>query len=117
MIIFSWTGMLVALIGLIFVIQIFLMWNNIDKSMLKSKVYLDEKFLYNNWIYLFWIGTLIIFHQAIAIVYNSTIPLLNIKLTELGYISNIFEFTSVVLIVIFCYRWYKLMNACTFKNK
>ena len=112
--IFSWISLLVALIGSIFVIRIFLMWNNIDKSMLKAKVYLDEKFLYNNWIYLFWIGTLIIFHQAITILYNSALPQFN---TELGYISNIFEFASVVLIVIFCYRWYKLLNACTFKDK
>ncbi len=114
--IFGWTSMLVALIGLVFVIKIFLMWNHIDKSMLKAKVYLDEKFLYNNWIYLFWIGTFTVFHQAFVIVYNSTIPILNIKLIELKAISDIFEFASVILIVIFCYRWYKLMAACTFKS-
>ena len=111
--IFDWTNMLVALIGLVFVIKIFLMWNHIDKSMLKAKVFLDEKFLYNNWIYLFWIGTFVVFHQGLIIVYNSTMPQFN---TELRFISDIFEFSSVVLIVILCYRWYKILSVCTLKS-
>lgn len=110
--IFDWASMLVALIGLVFVIKIFLMWNDIDKSMLKAKVFLDEKFLYNNWIYLFWIGTFTVLHQGMVIIYNSS-SLFN---TELRYVSDIFEFTSVVLIVTFCYRWYKLLDACIFKD-
>ena len=111
--IFGWTSLFVALIGLVFVIKIFLMWNHIDKPMLKAKVFLNEKFLYNNWIYLFWIGTFTVLHQGTVIVYTSITSLLN---TELKAISDIFEFTSIILIVIFCYRWYKLMNACTFKS-
>ena len=111
--IFDWASMLVALIGLAFVIKIFLLWNHLDKSMLKAKVFLDEKFLYNNWIYLFWIGTFIIMHQAIVILCNSALPRFN---TEFRYISDIFEFASVILIVIFCYRWYKILNTCTFKR-
>ncbi len=111
--IFDWTTTLVALIGLVFVIRIFSMWHNLDQSMLKAKVFLDEKFLYNNWIYLFWIGTFIVMHQAILIMYNSAQYSFN---TELRYISDIFKFASVILIVIFCYRWYKLLNACTLKD-
>ena len=110
--IFDWMSMFVALIGLVFVIKIFFMWNHLDKSMLKAKVFLDTNFLYNNWIFLFWIGTFTVIHQAMVIVYNSTF-LFNM---ELRYISDIFEFISVLLIVIFCYRWYKMLNVCKIKN-
>ena len=111
--IFDWTTMLVALIGLVFVIKIFLLWDELDKSMLKAKVFLDDKFLYSNWIYLFWMGTFFIVHQATVIIYNNILPQFN---NELRFISDIFELSVVVLIVIFCYRWYKLLNSCNFKD-
>ena len=112
--IIDWANMFVAFAGLIFVIKIFLIWDHIDMPILKAKVFLDEKFLYNNWIYFFWIGTFTVLCQAIVIVYNSTTSPLN---TELRAIPDIFEFASILLIVIFCYRWYKLLDTCKLKNQ
>ena len=116
--VFDWGGMLVAVIGLAYVVRIFLMWNHVDKSMLKAKVFLDDKFLYNNWIYLFWIGTFLIIHKFLIVLYSSEYSLNSVLsfVAEIRYISALFGFASIVLIFVLCYRWYKLLSVCTFED-
>ena len=115
--IFDVISTFIALLGLAFVTKIFLMWPHLDMSMLKAKVFLDDKFLYNSWIYLFLIGTSIMMHQILSVLINFEyfVFLMPFSITELVKISDIFELFCISFIVIFNYRWYKLLNACIFK--
>ena len=116
--IFDVIGTFVALFGLIFIVKIFMMWPNLDISMLKAKVFLDDRFLYNNWIYLFLIGSSIMLHQILSVLMNfeDFVNFVPFSITELVKISDLFELFCISFIVIFCYRWYKLLNTCTLKG-
>ena len=116
--IFDVIGLFVALIGLGFVINIFFMWNHLDKSMLKAKVFLDDKFLYTNWIYLFLIGSSITIHQIFTILYNFEffLTIMPFSLVQIVNISDIFELFCIIFIVLFCYRWYKVIAVCEIKD-
>ena len=116
--IFDVIGLFVALVGLGFVINIFFMWNHLDKSMFKARVFLDDKFLYTNWIYLFLIGSSIAIHQIFTILYNFEFFLLIMpfSLVQIVNISDVFELLCIIFIVLFCYHWYKIMVVCVIKD-
>ena len=116
--IFDIIGLFVALVGLGFVINIFFMWNYLDKSIFNAKVFLDNKFLYTNWIYLFLIGSSITVHQMITILYNFDffLTMMPFSLVQIVNISDMFELLCIIFIVIFCYRWYKMMVVCVIKD-
>lgn len=116
--IFDVIGLFVALIGLVIVIQIFSMWNRVDKSMLKARIFLNDEFLYQNWIYLFLIGSFMTGHQIITILYNFEffLTIMPFSLIQIINISDMFELICITLIVHLCYRWYKMIIGCVIKD-
>ncbi len=51
-------SVLLSLVGLYFVIRIWMKWKNLDKDLLKARVFLNINFLEKNWLLVFLSGVL-----------------------------------------------------------
>ncbi|WP_143311743.1 hypothetical protein, partial [Candidatus Methanoperedens nitratireducens] len=49
-------SVIVAFAGLYFVLKIWLVWKRVDMNVLKARVFLDNRFLMRNWLYIFIAG-------------------------------------------------------------
>ena len=101
------SSILLAFIGLYFVIRVWLKWKNIDIEVLKAKVFLNKKFLERNWMYVFLAGSSMTGHQAIGLLFSYG----GIDRAGLLFqISEILEFSSLAFIVILAYEWFKVLH-------
>ena len=100
------SSILLAFIGLYFVIRVWLKWKNIDIEVLKAKVFLNKKFLERNWLYVFLVGTSMTGHQALGLLFSyGSVD----RAGLLFQVSEILEFSSLVFIVILAYEWFNVL--------
>ncbi|SNQ62624.1 hypothetical protein [Candidatus Methanoperedens nitratireducens] len=102
----SSSSVIAALIGLYFVLRIWLKWNNIDIDVLKARVFLNKNFITKNWIHTFLSGAFLASHQFIDLLQS-----LN-YIAKTGWVyqlSDILEFTALVFLVILAYEWFVMI--------
>lgn len=103
---FSISSIILALIGLFLVVRIWMKWKNIDKDVLKARVFLDKKFLEKNWIYVFLTGASITIHKSLELLMASGYILND----WIELLSGFFEFSALVFLIILAYEWFKLIS-------
>jgi hypothetical protein len=64
----SASSVILALIGLYFVARIWVKLRYTDNDILMARVFLDKNFLEKNWLYIFFSGAALTFHQLIGIL-------------------------------------------------
>ncbi len=101
----SASSIILALIGFVIVLRIWMRWKNVDKDVLKARVFLDKMFLEKNWIYVFLTGASISIHQSLEFMMAS-----NYILNDWAELSSeILEFLALVFLIILAYEWFKLI--------
>lgn len=99
-------SLIIAFIGLYFVVRVWLKWNSIDIEVLKAKVFLNKEFLERNWLYVFIAGTVLTIHQATELLISINF------VVEGGLIdqtSEILEFIALASLIILAYEWFKVL--------
>lgn len=110
---FQISSILLALIGLYFVICVWLKWKNIDMEVLKARVFLNKKFLERSWIYVFLAGASLTAHQTIGVVVEFGL----IQGSELIHlVSELLEFITLAFLVILAYEWFKVIHYIKIKK-
>lgn len=99
-------SVLISLIGLFFVLKIWLVWNKIDMSVLKARVFLDSNFLTKNWIFVFMAGALITIRRVVQLLELLESPLIS---TPVKIISDLIGLAIIILLVLLAYYWYRLV--------
>lgn len=94
-----------SLLGLYFVIKIWIRWNTMDADVIKARVFLNKKFIERNWLYVFLAGASLTSHQLIKFL-TSENYITSLWLTQLSYII---EFMVLVLLVMLAYEWYMVL--------
>lgn len=100
-------SIVLALIGLFFVIRNWRVWRKIGLDIIKAKAFLNKEFLEWNWVCIVVVGALIIirrlfrFHELMT---GETIS------PELKVIFDILGFFVILLLVLIAYQWYKLIH-------
>ncbi|MCZ7357927.1 MAG: hypothetical protein O8C66_15905 [Candidatus Methanoperedens sp.] len=103
--ILSGSSVILSVLGLYFVAKICVRWKKMDKDVLKARVFLNKKFLTKNWTYVFLSGASMTVHQSIEFL-SSLYHVADIRLES---ISEIFEFITLVFIVVLAYEWYRII--------
>jgi hypothetical protein len=98
---------LLSLIGLYFVLRIWLVWENIDKQVLKARVFLSEKFLIKNWVYVFITGAFITAHITVDFLQIFTGVISEPTAEIIGHLLHLMAILSLVLLAI---EWHKLVK-------
>jgi hypothetical protein len=99
------SSVLTALIGLFLVIKIFMVWNRVDRNVLKARVFLDNTFLVKNWIFVFLTGAFIVVR-----IFVELLELLGFILIRTS--SIIFDLAGlavIILLVLLAYYWYRMV--------
>ncbi len=99
-------SVLFALIGLFFVIKIWIRWNALDVDIIKARVFLNKKFIERNWLYVFLAGASLTSHQLIKFL-TSENYITSFWLSQLSYIA---EFLVLVFLVMLSYEWYMVLR-------
>lgn len=99
-------SVIAAFAGLYFVLKIWLVWKQVDMNVLKARVFLDDRFLVRNWMYIFIAGAFIALPRVLQ--------LLSIAGVWTGgpgeaIISDLMGLAVVVLLVLLASHWYKLV--------
>jgi hypothetical protein len=103
---FSGISVLIGLIGLYFVVRIWIRWQRMDIDIIKAHVFLDKKFLIKNWQYTFLSGSSHATHQFLDLIISlNYIP----RTPLLEEISSIMELMVLGFLVILAYEWYKMI--------
>ena len=99
-------SVIIGLIGLYFVIRIWLKWQHIDIDVLKARVFLNKKFLVKNWQYTFLSGA----SQATHHFLDLLISLDYLASTALVMqVLGILEVMVLGFLVILAYEWYDMI--------
>lgn len=98
-------SVVLGIMGLYFVSRTWMIWRNMDKELIKARVFLNKKFLTKNCVYIFLSGALLIAHQFIDLLMH-----LNFlqQSTWLLALVEITKFGALVLLVALAYEWYKV---------
>ncbi len=100
-------SVILALIGLYFVVRIWIKWRTIDMDILKARIFLNKKFLEKNGRYVFLSGASLTIHQFMGFLIQ-----LNVITRDLiNSLSEILEFMSLVFLLILAYEWLVLISA------
>ncbi|MFA4934430.1 MAG: hypothetical protein WC568_01215 [Candidatus Methanoperedens sp.] len=99
-------SVLISLIGLFFVLKIWLVWNKVDKTVLKARVFLDSNFLTKNWILVFMAGAFITIRRVVQLLELLESPLIS---TPVKIINDLIGLAVIILLVLLAYYWYRLV--------
>lgn len=99
-------SVVLALIGLYFVIRIWIKWEYLDMDVIQARVFLNKKFIERNWLYVFLAGASITVHQLIKFLTSSNY----VSSPWLNQISYIIEFLVLVLLVMLAYEWFMVLH-------
>jgi hypothetical protein len=106
-------SIILALIGFVIVLRIWIRWKHIDKDVLKARVFLDKMFLEKNWIYVFLTGASIAVHQFLDFMILS-----NYIVNDWAeFLSQTLEFLGLLFLVILVYEWFKLLLPVTSSSR
>ena len=106
-------SVIIGFIGFFFVLKIWLVWKQVDKNVLKARVFLDPNFLVRNWVFIFIAGAFIVMRRILHLFDLLKLPELS---SEMTIIFDIIGLAVVVLLVILAYDWYKLVNSAIERN-
>ncbi len=99
------SSVLTALIGLFLVIKIFMVWNRVDRNVLKARVFLDNTFLVKNWIFVFLSGAFIVVR-----IFVELLELLGfILISTSSILFDLSGLAVIILLVLLAYYWYRLV--------
>ena len=101
-------SIIIGIIGLIFVMRIWLVWKRVDMNVLKARVFLSPEFLKSNLMLIFLAGAFIVLRRFLQLFDLLDHPILNYDLTI------IFDLTGVAVVslfVILAYYWHKLVES------
>lgn len=96
----------VYLIMIFLSVQIWLIWQNIDKNELRSSVFITAPFIKTNFIIVFLVSIFFIMHEFI-------------EETKLSNSYLIFEFSELMGFILFLYityKWYSILKTCVIKQ-
>ncbi len=99
-------SVIVAFIGLYFVVKIWQVWKRVDMNVLKARVFLDDRFLARNWLYIFIAGA---FTALIRVLQFLRLSGFWIEGLDEAIISDLMGLAVVVLLVLLASHWYKLV--------
>jgi len=99
-------SVVLALIGLFFVIRIWTKWQKMDIDVIKARVFLNRKFLIKNWQYTFLSGAALVTHQSLDI-FISMNYLGNTLLIET--LSNFSDLIALGFLVLLAFEWYVML--------
>ncbi len=100
-------SVVLAFIGLFIVIRIWEKWKKLSIEVIKGRVFLNKKFLERNWLYIFLTGAVLSIHQSLDLARS-------LELISDGGIlhglSEIFEFLTLVFLVVLAYEWFRVLH-------
>ncbi len=99
-------SVIVAFAGLYFVLKIWLVWKQVDMNVLKARVFLDDRFLVRNWMYIFIAGAFIALIRVLQLLSLSGVWIEGI---DEAIISDLMGLAVVILLVLLASHWYKLV--------
>lgn len=99
-------SVIVAFAGLYFVLKIWLVWKRVDMNVLKARVFLDNRFLMRNWLYIFIAGA---FTALIRVLQLLSLSGVWIEGQRKAVIYDLMGLAVVVLLVLLAYHWYRLV--------
>ena len=106
----SGSSIIIAIIGLYFIVKTWIIWQYIDIDVLKARVFLNKKFLKRNWRYIFLSGASQAIHQFVELLlslnYLAKTPLVE-------QISGILEIMALGFLVLLTYEWYIVLKPKT----
>lgn len=99
-------SVVLGLIGLYFVIKIWIKWQKMDINIIKARVFLNRKFLIKNWQYIFISGASQVTHQFL----NFSVSLNYVGKTVLiETISSFLELMALGFLVLLAFEWYVMI--------
>ncbi len=99
-------SVVLALIGLYFVIRIWIKWEDLDIDVIQARIFLNKKFIERNWLYVFLAGASITVHQLINFLNFSNY----VSSQWLNQLSYIIEFLGLVLLVMLAHEWFMVLH-------
>ncbi|MBW6517350.1 MAG: hypothetical protein K0A89_02465 [ANME-2 cluster archaeon] len=106
---FNILSIILGLLGLVFVVKNWIVWQKTSVDIIKARAFLDKRFLERNWLYLVIVGGIIIFRRMyrLAVLYQY-------KFVYMGPGEVVFDFLGFVVIFILvtmAYQWYKIIQS------
>ena len=107
-------SIIIALIGLYFIIKILIVWNRVDKELLRARVFLNNNFLMKNWIYVLLVAAFVIIRRIISFLdlLNLWGKSENVISLVLIYLFHLMGLAVIILLVLLAHHWYKLIMGC-----
>jgi len=96
-----------SLLGLYFVVRIWLVWGEVDKAVLKARVFLNDRFLIKNWLYVFLAGAFFVAHMAVKLIVGTT-HLLSEHNSQ--WLIRVMDIVVVLFLVVLAWEWYRLIK-------
>jgi hypothetical protein len=106
-------SVIIGLIGIFFVFKICLAWKRLDKNLLKTMVFIDEKFLVRNWVYLLVAGAFIFLRRVLQLM---SLLGLSPQSTVETIIVDLMGLAIITLFVGLGYYWYRLIYSSLLKE-
>jgi hypothetical protein len=106
-------SVIIGFIGFFFVLKIWLVWKQVDRNVLKARVFLDPNFLVRNWVLIFIAGAFIVIRRILYLFDLIELPKLS---SEMTIIFDFMGLVVVVLLVVLAYYWYKLVDSAIEHN-
>ena len=102
------SSLVIALMGLYFVIENWRIWKKLGLDIIKAKAFLNKEFLERNWLCIVVAGGLIMTRRIYRTLELTTEGIVTSHLIEA--IFDIIGLFVIVLLVIMAYQWYKLIH-------
>ncbi len=99
-------SVIAAFAGLYFVLKIWMVWKQVDMNVLKARVFLDDRFLVRNWMYIFIAGAFIALIRVLQLLSLSGVW---IEGPGEAIILDIMGLAVIILLVLLASQWYKLV--------
>jgi len=107
-IIVNLASIILALIGLFFVIENWRVWKKIGLDIIKAKAFLNKEFLESNWVGIVAVGALIVTRRMFRFLELVTDGIMTSH--EIEVIFDIIGFFVILMLVLIAYQWYKLIH-------
>lgn len=98
-------SVITSLIGLFFVIKIWMVWKHVNKEILKARVFLNSNFLEKNWICVFMAGAFIAVRRVVQLLELAGFPITN----TVAILFDLMGLAVIILLVLLAYYWYRLI--------
>jgi uncharacterized membrane protein len=108
-IIVNLASIVLALIGLFFVIGNWQVWKRIGSDIIKAKAFLNKDFLEWNWIGIVVVGALIVTRRVFRFFELMTDEVMMSHKIEV--IFDVIGFLVIFLLFLIAYQWYKLIHS------